>query len=79
MQINLNNLSDLEKLNLINTIWESIEDKDNSIPVDENHIKVILDRVKTEGKTIPWETSKKRINTCQTMNSPNCFIIGKKN
>ena len=61
MQINLNNLSDLEKLNLINTIWESIEDKDNSIPVDENHIKVILDRVKTDGKTIPWETSKKEL------------------
>jgi len=62
MQINLNNLSDLEKLNLINTIWESIEDKDNSIPLDENHINVILDRAKTDGKTIPWETSKKRIN-----------------
>jgi len=62
MQINLNNLSDLEKLNLINTIWESIEDKDNSIPLDENHINVILDRAKNDGKTIPWETSKKRIN-----------------
>ena len=62
LQIDLNKLSDLEKLNLINTIWESIEDKDNSVPVDENHIQIILERAGTEGKTIPWEASKKRIS-----------------
>lgn len=61
LQIDLNKLSDLEKLKLINTIWESIEDKDNSIPVDESHIRIILERAASEGKTIPWEASKNKI------------------
>lgn len=61
MQIDLNKLSDKEKLNLINTIWESIEDKDNSLPVDENHIQIILERAETDRKTIPWDTASKRI------------------
>lgn len=61
LQIDLNKLSDLEKLNLINTIWESIEDKDNNVPVDENHIQIIMERLKSEGKTIPWEASKNKI------------------
>lgn len=61
LQIDLNKLSDGEKLNLINTIWESIEDKDNSVPVDKNHLKIILERAASEGKTIPWDIAKKRI------------------
>lgn len=61
LQIDLNKLSDLEKLNLINTIWESIEDKDNKVPVDESHIQIIMERLKSEGKTIPWENSKNKI------------------
>jgi hypothetical protein len=61
LQIDLNKLSDLEKLNLINTIWESIEDKDNSIPVDESHLQILLERTASEGKTIPWDEAKKKI------------------
>ncbi|MFO7524800.1 MAG: addiction module protein [Ignavibacteriaceae bacterium] len=62
MQIDLNKLTDLEKLNLINTIWESIEDKDNSIPVNESHLQILLERAESEGKTIPWDESKKKIS-----------------
>jgi hypothetical protein len=61
LQIDLNKLSDKEKLNFINTIWESIEDKDNSVPVDESHIQIILERARTEGKTIPWDTARTSI------------------
>lgn len=61
MQIELNKLTDLEKLKLINTIWESIEDKDNSIPVDESHLQIIMERIASEGKTISWDEAKKKI------------------
>lgn len=61
MQIDIYKLSDIEKLKLINTIWESIEDKDNNVPVDESHIQIILERVKSEGKTIPWNAAKEKI------------------
>lgn len=61
LQIDLNKLSDLEKLKLINTIWESIEDKDNSIHVNESHIRIILERAASKGKTISWEASKNKI------------------
>ena len=61
MQFDLNKLSDSEKLKLISIIWESIEDKDNSIPVDESHIQILVERAKTEGKTIPWNAAKEKI------------------
>jgi len=60
-QIDIYKLSDIEKLKLINTIWESIEDKDNNVPVDESHIQIILERMKTEGKAIPWNAAKEKI------------------
>ena len=61
IQFDLNKLSDTEKLKLISIIWESIEDKDNSIPVDESHIQLLAERAKTEGKTIPWTEAKEKI------------------
>ena len=61
MQVDLNKLTDADKLKLINIIWESIEDKDNSIPVDENHIQIVVERSKTKGKTIPWNAAKDKI------------------
>lgn len=63
MQIELNKLTDLEKLNLINTIWESIKDKDNSIPVNESHLQILLERAESEGKIIAWDEVKKKIST----------------
>ena len=61
MDINLEKLSDAEKLRLINLIWESIADKDNNLPVDDAHIQIILERAKTEGKTIPWNIASEKI------------------
>ncbi len=61
MEINLEKLSDVEKLNLINIIWASIEDKDNSLPVDDAHIQILMERTKTVGKTISWETASEKI------------------
>lgn len=61
MQLDFNKLTDLEKLNLINTIWESIEDKDNSVPVDESHLQIIMERIASEGKTISWDEAKEKI------------------
>ncbi len=61
MELNIEKLSDAEKLSLINIIWESIEDKDNSLPLDDAHIRIITERAKTEGKTIPWNTAREKI------------------
>jgi hypothetical protein len=61
MEINLNNMTDAEKLNLISVIWDSISVKDDIIPVEDEHKKILDDREFSNSPVIPWEVAKEQI------------------
>jgi len=61
MNINLNKMSDAEKLDLISKIWDSISLKDEIIPVDTEHEKIIEEREKNDKVKISWDAAKEQI------------------
>lgn len=61
MDINLNKMTNAEKLELIGKIWDSISVKDDIIPVDEEHIKILEEREKNDEVKISWDVAIEQI------------------
>ena len=61
----LKNLSAEEKLTLACELWEEIEERPELLPVREDHLKILRERLEEYDRnpenTIPWEEVKKRI------------------
>lgn len=61
MNIDINRLDDLEKLSLITLLWESIQNKEE-LPVNESHVRTLLDREKKNQDFIEWNEVEKKLN-----------------
>ncbi len=61
----LKNLSAEEKFTLACELWEEVEEYRNLLPMREEHIKILQERLEEYERnpqdTIPWEEVKKRL------------------
>jgi hypothetical protein len=61
MEINMKNMTDTEKLTMINQLWESLDAKDDLIPVDLEHIKIVNERIKSNSPTVALDVAIEQI------------------
>ena len=54
--LDINNLTNNEKLELIEKLWDSIDNPDNLIPFNPNHKKLIDERLNKINNDTKWIT-----------------------